>query len=148
MKVVSYVNIEISATKDKQILFISIRSLKMMEKYSSDYSYYGNVYRKSADGNDILVEENAMLEYYDETFKFAFLSDAMAYIFSLAYDKEDDNKVAENVLNSKMFSCDRNTTNNGDVYVDPESIRVNMKYPELKVLIDNLNNPKKRKGKK
>ena len=40
----------------------------MMEKYSSDYSYYGNVYRKSADGNDILVEENAMLEYYDETF--------------------------------------------------------------------------------
>ena len=72
----------------------------MMEKYSSDYSYYGNVYRKSADGNDILVEENAMLEYYDETFKFAFLSDAMAYILSLAYDKEEDNKVAENVLNS------------------------------------------------
>ena len=62
----------------------------MMEKYSSDYSYYGNVYRKSADGNDILVEENAMLEYYDETFKFAFLSDAMAYILSLAYDKEED----------------------------------------------------------
>ena len=120
----------------------------MMEKYSSDYSYYGNVYRKSADGNDILVEENAMLEYYDETFKFAFLSDAMAYIFSLAYDKEEDNKVAENVLNSIMFSCDRNTTNNGEIYVAPESIRVNMKYPELKVLIDNLNNPKKRKGKK
>ena len=72
----------------------------------------------------------------------------MAYIFSLAYDKEEDNKVAENVLNSKMFSCDRNTTNNGEIYVDPESIRVNMKYLELKVLIDNLNNPKKRKGKK
>ena len=47
-----------------------------------------------------------------------------------------------------MFSCDRNTTNNGEIYVAPESIRVNMKYPELKVLIDNLNNPKKRKGKK
>ena len=58
----------------------------MMEKYSSDYSYYGNVYRKSADGNDILVEENAMLEYYDETFKFAFLSDAMAYICFLVIE--------------------------------------------------------------
>ena len=69
-------------------------------------------------------------------------------MFLLAYDKEEDNKVAENILNSKMFSCDRNTTNNGEIYVAPESIRVNMKYPELKVLIDNLNNPKKRKGKK
>ena len=77
----------------------------MMEKYSSDYSYYGNVYRKSADGNDILVEENAMLEYYDETFKFAFLSDAMAYIFSLAYDKEEDNNI---VLERDLFT-DYNT---------------------------------------
>lgn len=120
----------------------------MMEKYSSDYSYYGNVYRKSADGNDILVEENAMLEYYDDSFKFAFLTDAMDYILSLTYDKEEDNKIAEGVLNSKMFSCDRNATNNGEIYVAPESIRVNMKYPELSVLIDNLNIPKKGKGKK
>lgn len=119
-----------------------------MRKHSSNYCYYGNVYRKSADGNDILVEENAMLEYYDDTFKFAFLSDAMAYILSLTYDKEEDNKIAEDVLNSKMFSCDRNTTNNGDVYVDPNSIKINMKYSELEVLIDNLDNSKKCKGKK
>ena len=107
-----------------------------MEKYSSDYSYYGNVYRKSADGSDVLVEENAMLEYYDETFKFAFLSDAMAYIFSLAYDKEEDNKVAENILNSRMFSCDRNTTNNG--FYKYSKVLTGEEMDEMAILADNM----------
>lgn len=119
-----------------------------MSKYSSDYSYYGNVFRKVSSGDDILVEDNAMLEYYDEEDKFVFLLDAMAYALSLSFDKEDDILVAEKTLYNKMLSYDRDTTNEGELYADPNSIRINMKYSDINVLIDNLSNSRKGKGKK